>query len=105
MPVIFGAFIECVATCIYRVVSRGLSELNPRFSTVIDSFIGTSLVVAGASVGPEFNLGIFLHVINLSNRCMEMKENKDLYVVPGAIDRVNHDVRKSVARKMLISLL
>lgn len=45
VPAIFGAFIECVATCICRVVSRVLSELNPRFSTAIDAFAGTTLVV------------------------------------------------------------
>ncbi|XP_031839545.2 aquaporin [Nomia melanderi] len=46
VPVIFGAAIECVATCIYRVVSHGLNEINPKFSVLIDSFIGTSLVIA-----------------------------------------------------------
>ncbi|XP_046436575.1 aquaporin-11 [Neodiprion fabricii] len=56
VPVIYGAFVECVATCIYRVVSRGLGELNPRFSTIIDSFIGTSLVVAAFNYsGGYFN--------------------------------------------------
>ena len=47
MPVIFGAFIECVATCIYRVVSRGLSEINSKISVILDSFVGTTLVIAG----------------------------------------------------------
>lgn len=47
VPVIFGAFIECVATCIYRVVSRGLSEINSRINVIVDSFIGTTLVIAG----------------------------------------------------------
>lgn len=46
VPVIFGAFVECVATCICRVVSRALCELNSKFGTVLDSFIATSLVVA-----------------------------------------------------------
>lgn len=46
VPVIFGAFVEGIATCIYRVVSRGLSEVNSRFSTILDSFIGTTLVIA-----------------------------------------------------------
>lgn len=44
---IIGALVECVATCMCRVVSRVLGDLNPRFSTVIDAFVGTSLVVAG----------------------------------------------------------
>lgn len=47
VPVIFGAFIECVATCIYRVVSHGLNEINSRINVIIDSFIGTTLVIAG----------------------------------------------------------
>ncbi|CAD1479147.1 unnamed protein product [Heterotrigona itama] len=46
VPVIFGAFTECVATCIYRVVSRGLSEINSKISVVLDSFVGTTLVIA-----------------------------------------------------------
>ncbi|EFN85024.1 Aquaporin-12A [Harpegnathos saltator] len=52
VPVLIGALIECVATCICRVVSRVLGDLNPRFSTVIDSFVGTSLVVAGRREPP-----------------------------------------------------
>lgn len=47
VPVIFGAFIECVATCIYRVVSHGLNEINSRINVIINSFIGTTLVIAG----------------------------------------------------------
>ncbi|CAH0720495.1 unnamed protein product, partial [Brenthis ino] len=46
VPVLYGAVVEGIATCICRIASRGLSDLNPRFSTAIDSFIGTSLVVA-----------------------------------------------------------
>lgn len=38
---------EGVATCICRVISRMLGDLNPRLSTAIDAFVGTSLVVAG----------------------------------------------------------
>lgn len=56
VPVFYGAIIEGVATCICRVVSRILSDLNPRFSTIIDSFVGTSLVVAAANYsGGYFN--------------------------------------------------
>lgn len=56
VPVIYGAFIECIATCICRVVSRGLGEINPKFSTAIDSFIATSLVVAAFNYsGGYFN--------------------------------------------------
>ncbi|XP_015114997.1 aquaporin-11 [Diachasma alloeum] len=56
VPVIIGAFIECIATCICRVVSRGLGELNPRFSNIIDSFVGTTLVVVAFNYsGGYFN--------------------------------------------------
>ncbi|XP_034834717.1 aquaporin-11 isoform X1 [Maniola hyperantus] len=47
VPVLYGAVVEGVATCICRLASRSLSDLNPRYATAIDSFIGTSLVVAG----------------------------------------------------------
>ncbi|XP_050347597.1 aquaporin-11 isoform X3 [Nymphalis io] len=46
VPVLYGAIVEGVATCLCRLASRSLSDLNPRYSTAIDSFIGTSLVVA-----------------------------------------------------------
>ncbi|XP_015595611.1 aquaporin-11 isoform X2 [Cephus cinctus] len=56
VPVIYGAFIECIATCMCRVASRVLGDLNPRFATAIDSFVGTSLVVAAFNYsGGYFN--------------------------------------------------
>lgn len=42
-----GAVVECIATLLCRLASRALSEKDPKFATVLDSFIGTSLVVAG----------------------------------------------------------
>lgn len=42
-----GAVIEGIATLLCRIASKSISELNPRFGTIIDSFIGTSLVVLG----------------------------------------------------------
>lgn len=42
-----GAVIEGIATLACRVVSRTLAEIGPRHASVIDSFVGTSLVVAG----------------------------------------------------------
>ncbi|XP_037875962.1 aquaporin-12 isoform X1 [Bombyx mori] len=47
VPVIYGAIVEGIATCLCRLVSKSLGDLNPRFATAIDAFIGTSLVVAG----------------------------------------------------------
>ena len=47
VPVLYGAAIEGSATCLCRIASKTLSEFKPRFSTAIDSFISTSLVVAG----------------------------------------------------------
>lgn len=53
---IIGTCVECIATCICRVVSRVLGELNPRFSTIIDAFVGTSMVVAAFDyTGGYFN--------------------------------------------------
>nr|XP_026495863.1 aquaporin-11 isoform X3 [Vanessa tameamea] len=46
VPALYGAIVEGVATCLCRLASRSLSDLNSRYSTAIDSFIGTSLVVA-----------------------------------------------------------
>lgn len=45
-----GAAIECVATLLCRLASRALGELGPRHASIIDSFIGTSLVVAGKNI-------------------------------------------------------
>lgn len=46
VPVLYGAVVEGIATCLCRLASKSLGDLNPRFATAIDSFIGTSLVVA-----------------------------------------------------------
>ncbi|XP_011558838.3 aquaporin-11 isoform X3 [Plutella xylostella] len=46
VPVLYGAVVEGVATCMCRLASKSLGDLNPRFASAIDSFIGTSLVVA-----------------------------------------------------------
>lgn len=44
---LYGAVVEGVATCLCRLASKALGDLNPRYATAIDSFVGTSLVVAG----------------------------------------------------------
>lgn len=46
VPMLFGAMIEGIATCLCRLASKALSDLNPRLGPAIDSFIATSLVVA-----------------------------------------------------------
>jgi len=51
-----GAFIEGVATLLCRLASRALAELGPKHATIIDSFVGTSLVVAAFNYsGGYFN--------------------------------------------------
>lgn len=50
VPVLVGAFIEGVATCACRVISKILGETNTRVSNILDAFFGTSLVVAGNSM-------------------------------------------------------
>lgn len=42
-----GAVIEGIATLLCRLASKTLSEKSPKYTTIIDSFVGTSLVVAG----------------------------------------------------------
>jgi aquaporin rerated protein, invertebrate len=42
-----GALIEGIATLLCRLASKTLSEKSPKHATILDSFIGTSLVVAG----------------------------------------------------------
>jgi hypothetical protein len=44
---VYGATVEAVATFLCRLASKFLSESEPEYATAIDSFIGTSLVVAG----------------------------------------------------------
>ncbi|CAK1550393.1 unnamed protein product [Leptosia nina] len=46
VPVLYGALVEGIATCLCRLASRALGDINPRFATGIDAFVGTSLVVA-----------------------------------------------------------
>jgi hypothetical protein len=58
VPVLYGAAIEGSATCLCRLASKTLSEFRPRFSTAIDSFISTSLVVAGET-NQSYNLFTF----------------------------------------------
>lgn len=50
-----GAAIEGFATLLCRLASKTLSEKDPKFCSIIDSFIGTSLVVAGKFVALIFN--------------------------------------------------
>lgn len=52
VPVLWGALIECVATCMCRVASRALGDSGLRVAPIIDSFIATSLVVAGNTPPP-----------------------------------------------------
>nr|AWT57817.1 Aquaporin AQP12L1 [Chilo suppressalis] len=62
VPVLYGAVVEGVATCLCRLASKALGDLNPRFSTAIDAFIGTSLVVAAF----EYSGGYFNPVLATS---------------------------------------
>lgn len=47
MSPLAGALVEGVATLLCRLASKTLSEKNPKFTSALDSFVGTSLVVAG----------------------------------------------------------
>ncbi|XP_045500300.1 aquaporin-11 isoform X3 [Colias croceus] len=62
VPVLYGALVEGVATCMCRLASRALGDINPRFATAIDAFVGTSLVVAAF----EYSGGYFNPVLATS---------------------------------------
>lgn len=47
VPMVIGAVIEGVSTCMCRIMSRMLAETDSRFGTVLDAFFGTLMVVAG----------------------------------------------------------
>lgn len=64
-----GAFIESFATLLCRLASRAISELGPRFSTVYDSFIGTSFVVAGGILDKLLNATKCFLLIAISYIC------------------------------------
>lgn len=58
VPMIFGAIVECVATCLCRLGSNVISDnlSNTKVAVVLDSFVGTSLVVAAFNYsGGYFN--------------------------------------------------
>jgi aquaporin related protein len=56
VPLIAGAIIEGVATLCCRLASKTISEKDPKFGAMLDSFIGTSLVVAAFNYsGGYFN--------------------------------------------------
>ncbi|KAL5288351.1 AQP12B family protein [Megaselia abdita] len=64
-----GAAIEGIATMLCRLASKSLSEIGPRFGNVIDSFIGTSLVVAGIlkkSPPPEESFSLTIKIVPMS---------------------------------------
>lgn len=51
-----GAIIEAVATLLCRIGSKAIAEKNPKFSSILDSFVGTLLVVAAFNFsGGYFN--------------------------------------------------
>lgn len=47
VPMVIGAIIEAVSTCMCRIMSRMLAETDSRFGTILDAFFGTLMVVAG----------------------------------------------------------
>lgn len=42
-----GAAIECVATCLCRLMSRVLNDAGVKGAQVMDAFFATAMVVAG----------------------------------------------------------
>jgi hypothetical protein len=62
---LYGAVVECIATCMCRVASKALSDMNPNYGPAIDSFIGTSLVVAGKCTSPPPRAPLDAHPLGL----------------------------------------
>lgn len=60
MSAYLGAFIEGMATLLCRLASRTIADLGIRHATFIDSFVGTSLVVAGNGLFSYFLSFIFI---------------------------------------------
>lgn len=60
MTPIVGAIIEGIATCLCRLASKTLAEKGPKYANILDSFIGTSLVVAGKLKSHPINWAIVL---------------------------------------------
>jgi hypothetical protein len=46
----YGFLIEGIATLLCRISTKFLSDKEPAYSNIIDSFIATALVVAGTTV-------------------------------------------------------
>jgi len=66
VPVMTGALIEGAATFLCRIVSRMISEIEPRFGGAIDALVGTSLVLAafdhsGGYFNPVLATSLKLH--------------------------------------------
>ncbi|KAL1115570.1 hypothetical protein AAG570_005860 [Ranatra chinensis] len=56
VPAVLGALVECGATCMCRLVSKIIAEAQPKYGTVVDAFVSTSLVVAAFNYsGGYFN--------------------------------------------------
>ncbi|KAI7815347.1 Aquaporin 12L [Rhyzopertha dominica] len=56
VPMAIGAVIEAVSTCVCRIISKTLAEVDARFGNVIDAFFGTLMVVAAFNFsGGYFN--------------------------------------------------
>ena len=47
IPLLFGAIVEAGGTMLCRLTSKFLSDKEPQYAGAIDSFVATSLVVAG----------------------------------------------------------
>jgi aquaporin rerated protein, invertebrate len=62
-----GAFIEGLATLLCRLASKTLNEKGPnKYANILDSFIGTSLVVAGITFNLLFMTLILFQYFNFS---------------------------------------
>lgn len=59
VPMVIGAVIEGISTCMCRIMSRTLAETDARFGNILDAFFCTLMVVAG-----EFSIFDLILIIN-----------------------------------------
>ncbi|XP_017769512.1 PREDICTED: aquaporin-12 [Nicrophorus vespilloides] len=56
VPMLFGAMVEGIATCLCRLTSKFLGDTEARFASTVDSFFATMMVVAAFNFsGGYFN--------------------------------------------------
>jgi len=70
---VLGALIEGAAVFLCRLTSRALSESNAEHAQAIDSFVATSLVVAGNFIKAKYSLNSLIQSFRLFGRVLQSR--------------------------------